>query len=131
VIVDEIRFEVVRASNDEVLSEFFIPVHYEFGEPDINTVTTTTEWEGYMSDLQPNPASEVVRFELEIPQTQDVQVNLLNNLGQQVQVVFNGKVQGQQSQWIEFELMNGLTPGLYYVQVQSADGVAVKRLVVE
>jgi hypothetical protein len=57
--------------------------------------------------------------------------NLLNNLGQQVQVVFNGKVQGQQSQWIEFELMNGLTPGLYYVQVQSADGVAVKRLVVE
>jgi hypothetical protein len=74
VIVDEIRFQVVRASNDELLSEFFIPVHYEFGEPDINTCTTTTEWEGYMSDLQPNPASEVVRFELEIPQTQDVQV---------------------------------------------------------
>jgi hypothetical protein len=131
VIVDEIRFEVVRASTDEVLSEFFIPVHYEFGEPDVNSVATTTEWEGKMSDVQPNPASNIVRFQLELPQTQDVQVYLLNNLGQQVQVVFNGKVQGQQSQWIEFELMNGLTPGLYYVQVQGAEGVAVKRLVVE
>jgi Secretion system C-terminal sorting domain len=89
-----------------------------------NIVTIPVKFE-----LYPNPAATQTTVTLQLGKTSDVTVNVVNTLGQVVQSTFTpGMSAAEHTFTINTEK---LTPGVYHVNVISAEGVTSQKLVKE
>ncbi|MCB0805783.1 MAG: T9SS type A sorting domain-containing protein [Bacteroidales bacterium] len=80
----------------------------------------------YVGEVYPNPASSKAHIDMVLIQNTDLQVNILNQLGQVVKSFNKALAAGNQS--LEIPL-SGLTEGLYHLQVISDKGMIMKRLI--
>ncbi len=65
-------------------------------------------------NIYPNPATDKVNIELNIPSTENVTISLINNLGQQIQVNNMGSISGAQNFTLN---TSNLPQGIYFVSV--------------
>ncbi len=75
----------------------------------------------------PNPTTDAVNFEFNVPTEQQVSIVLLNSLGDEVAVLFNETAKGANR--IEFETV-GIPSGTYFYKMTTADGFSQIRQVV-
>jgi hypothetical protein len=94
-----------------------------------NPVVGTPELsESFNCTLSPNPCRDRVTISLSLINSPDIKLTIMNSLGQQVLAHnYSMPVAGRQS--ISFDA-SALSPGLYYVRLNTSDASAVKKLMV-
>lgn len=97
----------------------------------INSVNPTTAINdftfGELLSVYPNPAVDRVNIEMELYQPVDMEVRLVNLMGQAIQRKSIGRIAGNQL----IQLETGQVPqGIYLIQIQAGDQQIVKRIVV-
>lgn len=75
--------------------------------------------------IAPNPTSSDIRLIVNLEKTSDIQVAVLNQLGQVVRTMDFKNIQNEQLTIPTQELSNGI----YFIQIQSGDKQATKRFV--
>ncbi|MEZ4917605.1 MAG: T9SS type A sorting domain-containing protein [Saprospiraceae bacterium] len=108
-----------------------LPTFKEVGSHSFTQITTSVEQpkELEVFGLYPNPASTEINMELNITRAADVQIAMLNTVGQ---VVYSQKGQTLQAgeQTLTFPV-DQLSNGVYFMQVQTETGTVTRRFVVE
>lgn len=78
-----------------------------------------------MINVYPNPTNGIVNINVNLPENEDVNIEIYNTMGQQVATVANGKVNNGQ-----FTVnLNGYTNGVYYVKMNLNGVVVTKKIV--
>jgi hypothetical protein len=80
--------------------------------------------------LQPNPTSSATEIRFSIPNAEQVKIEIVDILGKKVADVYHGKLNSGSHNFIVNENLIA-NAGLYFVRIQSSNGIATKRLVVE
>lgn len=76
----------------------------------------------------PNPVQRKAMFSISLPNEEYVKIKLNNSIGNEVNTLFEGKVEGTKS--VEFSV-EGLPSGIYYYTMTTSSGVKeVRQLVV-
>lgn len=78
-------------------------------------------------EVMPNPFSGALTVRIGLEQESEVRLALLNAVGQQVQDVWVNKMGGAYGQEIVLETAS-LTPGVYYLHIQTDRGRTVKKV---
>jgi hypothetical protein len=95
---------------------------------DIVTVHEQTPHLALQTNIYPNPATEEVNVKFELPSNADVEILLLDELGQTVKNIRKGKeMKGEYTEKIP---VNDLAPGLYYVSIVAGEMRETKQLVI-
>ncbi len=84
--------------------------------------------EASSSNIFPNPASNSVNVSLKLNQAGNVNIEVLNALGQ---VISSSKINGQLGENVINVDLNDAAPGVYFVKVKTATSESTKKLVVE
>ena len=74
--------------------------------------------------ISPNPVSDILKVEFAFDESSIERIMLFDARGHAV------KVFQQRSKYLNIPV-NGLAPGLYYLQVETSNGVAVRKVVIE
>ncbi len=82
-----------------------------------------------LSESQPNPAREMAQFNLSVDNQQHVRIVVLNEIGQEMAVVFNGMLSRGGSNAINVET-NSLASGGYILRVEGEDFVTYRSFMV-
>ena len=127
-IVDQLRFRVTNGDQSQPIADYFIPVHYVFGD----ATTPVIEVKDIVSDIQifPNPTVNDANLEVQVKEDQTVQVMVLDlsgrvllDLGTQVTWMLDSPEQWQTRP-------ASLANGSYLVRVEGNAFKTVKKLVV-
>jgi hypothetical protein len=124
---DQATVAIVYASlvNADILSEtqfHFLDGPYSFSGVGIEE-NDITEMRVF-----PNPASDMVRVAFEMKDATDVTVNVVNTVGQTVMTSAHSAITG--GNVVTLNVAN-LANGLYFVEVNSANGTSTQRLIVQ
>ena len=92
-------------------------------------VEATVEVPGtyHLTSAYPNPFNPATQFTLTVAQTQDVQIEVVNVMGQRVALLHEGPLQSNDPQTFRFEAQ-GLPSGSYYVQIAGETFNTVRSL---
>lgn len=80
--------------------------------------------------LFPNPATDNVRLRLDLTESQDVRIDIVDASGRVVQSPFSG-IMTSGTQSLEIQLDPSLTTGMYFVRLTGEEGIAVRKLIVK
>lgn len=95
----------------------------------LNIVSDASEVEAVVSavDVFPNPSTGTVQVRYELSQAAEVQLRLVNLLGEQVYFSKNGtQPTGQHSQWLD---LSHVSTGVYFVQLNLGNEQVTRKLV--
>lgn len=90
-------------------------------EVGVEESTVTTKFIVY-----PNPANENITVSLSLDQSENTSINVMDITGKVVKSIYLGDVNGDQNLTISLE---DYTAGVYFVELVSADGKQVKKIV--
>jgi len=76
----------------------------------------------------PNPASHSTRILCTLDQNEEAQITLFNNMGQLITVLHQGEIPVENYQ-IDLTLQD-LSKGIYFVKVESSQGMSTEKLMV-
>ena len=102
----------------------------------INAVVTSTGGISAANNIlnakvSPNPARSAAALDLDVPETGKVEVVLFNTVGEQVAILFSGKLaKGKQRLTITGKLAN-LQGGLYLLNIKTAGHTAIVKLAIQ
>ena len=82
---------------------------------------------GIRWEIRPNPAHGQFTLQLKLAEREQVRISVLNGVGEEVQVVEEATLQSAQ---YEVDL-TGHRSGLYFVRVQTEEGVMVKKVLLQ
>lgn len=89
---------------------------------------TTMDESAETVTIMPNPVRNIMTLNFTVAETSDLGINIYNTLGQQVKQVTNGSFQGANTMEISTD---GLSSGVYFLNITSDKGTTTKRFVVE
>ncbi|MBC7873069.1 MAG: T9SS type A sorting domain-containing protein, partial [Ferruginibacter sp.] len=93
--------------------------------------TTTTPGNQLKAMVYPNPWQSNSVLELYVPQGGKVQVDLLNNIGQQVTTIFSGNLSRGKHSLPLSDKINNLPAGIWILNVQSQNKATPVKLVIQ
>lgn len=101
----------------------------------VNAVVTSTgpvapPASAFRAAVYPNPAAADTRLELEIPQTGNVQVSLINQLGQRMSTLYSGRLVRGTHRLSLADAIGRLAAGQYLIEVQTGGETRVLRLLI-
>ena len=79
--------------------------------------------------LYPNPVSDVATLQFELTEDRNINIQLVNNLGQQVQILENGTAYPSGVHTLRIDT-NQLSKGIYYCQIQANEITQILKFVV-
>jgi hypothetical protein len=103
---------------------------YHFGSCSISSnCKTSTNDQAFESSIKinPNPASSEFFIDFDLSKTSDLEVQIINNIGQIIQ---NRTIKNIISSKEIFNISE-MTPGIYFIKITNGDKQAVKRIVVQ
>ncbi|MFN0217117.1 MAG: T9SS type A sorting domain-containing protein [Saprospiraceae bacterium] len=127
VLVDQLRFKVTNADQSVTFAEYFIPVHYEFG----NFISAVKEQNSVVSSLaiSPNPVLDQASITLTLNTSGKVQLYLFDIAGKLVAQL--GEREFTAAAPETFLLNSGqYGPGTYFVVAQGENFKHTEKLVV-
>lgn len=127
VTVDQLKFTVTNSDQSELIEEFFIPVHYVFGEA---TVATTALRDVVSAiDVFPNPTVDDVYLNVLLKEDQAVHVAVMDLAGRLLLDLGTRDLKSQTAeQW--HITGNTLSPGTYVAMIQGDGFKTAKKFVV-
>lgn len=118
VIVDQLHFQVVSSDQSTTFAEYFLPVHYEFGNASVPTHAPETVVDAM--SVFPNPAMDQGNMTLLLRASGQAHVYLTDMSGRLVADLGSRLVTAQSPETFHWN-SNGLLPGAYFV-VAEGDG---------
>ncbi|MDX1913310.1 MAG: T9SS type A sorting domain-containing protein [Saprospiraceae bacterium] len=128
VVVDQLRFRITTEDQSAQLAEYFVPVHYVYGNP-----TSSTQEESSLLEamsIAPNPAGDRVQVYLSLRERASVRVQVVDLAGKVVRVVNERELPAETIEPINIET-SGLAPGFYFVVAEGKNFRQTQKLVVE
>jgi 1,4-alpha-glucan branching enzyme len=108
--------------------EFHVYLNRNLATPVINTNTTGNQ---LLATVYPNPARATAFLDIDVPITGNIQVDILNNLGQKVKTVFSGNlIRGKHTMPLS-DKINNLPAGIYLINVQSVNKATSVKLMIQ
>jgi len=98
--------------------------------PDIITnVPPVENSTNFSLQINPNPAKDITRIDYELSEASKVKINLINTLGQTVNILLDGWRSGgvHHLNW----RTSGLPSGLYFIQIESNGSYAVEKVMID
>ncbi len=126
VLVDQLRFQVTDANQSAILAEYFIPVHYEFGNP----TSPVVEQANVLATMSvfPNPVVEQANVSITLKERSKVQVYVLDLAGQLVSRLAERVVTADTPEIFQLNA-TGLSNGTYFVIAEGEHFRETQKLV--
>ena len=126
-IVDQLRFRVTNGDQSQLIADYFIPVHYVFGD----ATTPVIEVKDIVSDIQifPNPTVNDANLEVQVKEDQTVQVMVLDLSGRVLLDLGTRDLNADSPEQWQIPTAS-LANGSYLVRVEGNAFKTVKKLVV-
>jgi len=120
------RISILNMEYFHEMAKLCIGTLSSFSKPIINTnILENKNAKPELLSIYPNPASSLVHINCK---TQGhTQITLLNNMGQSLLTIYQGESMGLP---LEFPL-NSWSKGLYFIKLESAEGTACQKLIIE
>ena len=77
----------------------------------------------------PNPATTNATFEFTVPQSDMVTVSIVNIRGELIETIFSDEIEADRTYSVSQDISE-LQSGIYFVHLNTADGVIKKKFVV-
>lgn len=82
----------------------------------------------YLSNAYPNPFNSTSSFNIELPKTDNINIELINTLGEKVYTIYSGSLKGKIRYRFQVDASN-LSSGTYYYSVKSSDYQNIKKII--
>lgn len=127
VVVDQLRFQVMKDDQSGILAEYFIPVHFVFGNP----TSPVFEQGNPVSSLSlsPNPAASQAELWLTLREADRVQVQMLDLAGKLVYQSESRNLNAESRELFSLPL-ESVAAGTYFVVARGAHFRETQKLVV-
>jgi hypothetical protein len=128
VVVDQLLFSVTTEDQSTQLAEYFIPVHYIYGNP----LSSTQDESSILEEMSisPNPASEHANVYLTLREKATVRVQVVDLAGKVVRLLNERELPAESVEVFTIETA-ALAPGFYFVIAEGNNFRQTQKLVVD
>ena len=94
----------------------------------VNIPPTTTVAKGFCTSA-PNPVENISIIEFSVPESQKVNVTVLNIQGQIVETLYNADVEANENYKLEYDVTD-LQSGIYFIHLNTSNDVIKKKFII-
>ena len=131
VLVDQIRFTMLNAAQTELLFEWFLPAHLQYGNMALTGVDASEAGTPLAYELlqnYPNPFNPYTSIQYQVPHATEVRLAVFDMLGREVAVLVDRRMEAGNHE-VQFDGRN-LASGVYLYRIHTPEFVRARKLMI-
>ena len=128
VFIEKMRFKIPNGGQTEDLLEFYLPVHYLFGNPTVDIDDELSQGL-HITGPYPNPLVNQGQIDIKLEHAQQLRLSVHDLSGRELKVLHDEMLSAGQEQSFQFEVSE-LPAGLYLLKIAANSNTTVRKFIV-